>query len=145
MAQWDTLGFMKVLIKASFIALCLTAFSCSNKIEKPLVTVQKFSLQNVQMNEVLNKLLNEKDVKIMYYMADGIESTRAVDCSPVVEECNLYYGFINKVVNLTRDKDFSEEDRKILNALFAEFQNEMIASEKKLKLQWKNYINSQSN
>ncbi len=137
-------AYMKVLIKILFCSLCFLIVSCSNKDQKPIVTIQKFSLQKVQMNEVLNKLLNEKDVKIMYFMADGIESTRAVDCSPVGEECNLYYGFINKVVNLTRDNDLSVEDRKILTGLHSDFEKEMKISESKLKLQWKNFINSQT-
>ncbi len=147
MAQWDTLGFMKILIKffsIILIGLSLIIFSCSKKNKKPIVTIQKFALQKFQMNEVFIKLLNEKDIKVMNFMADGIESSRAVDCSPVGEECNLYYSFINKVVNVTHDKELSNEDKQILTDIHTKFLSEMKISEHKLKLQWKDYINSQT-
>lgn len=135
---------MKTLKYILALSLVFSFISCSNKIEKPLVTIQKFSFQKVQMNEVLNKLMNEKDVKVMYMMADGIESTRAVDCSPIGEECNLYYGIINKVVNLTRDNELSDDDRKVLLEMHNAFNSEMKSSELKLKQQWKDFINMSS-
>lgn len=133
--------YMKVFTSSFFFAFLVLFAGCSNKIEKPLVTIQKFSLQKVQMNEVVDKLLREKNIKVMYFMADGIESTRAVDCSPVGEECNLYYELINKVVNLTRDGNLTEDERQILKSMHAKFLTEVKVSEKKLQQQWKDYIN----
>ena len=77
-------------------------------------------------------------------MADGVERTRAVDCSPIGEECNLYYELINKIVNVTRDGDLSTDDRQVLAQLRAKFDREMLSSEAKLKKQWKDFINNKS-
>lgn len=73
----------------------------------------------------------------MNAMADGVESTRAIECTPVGEECNLYYGLINKVVNVTADGDLSEQDRQVLKELKIQFDREIVSSESKLKQQWK--------
>lgn len=137
-------AYMKIttIILISFLTLSFSG--CAKKNEKPVVTIQKFSLQKVQMNEVLNKLFSEKNVKVMYMMADGLESTRAVDCSPIGEECNYYYELINKIVNLTRDGELNENDRLILKELHQKFINEVKSSEAKLQLQWKEYINLKS-
>jgi len=135
---------MKIATVILSFVLLVGLSGCTKKIEKPVVTIQKFSLQKVQMNEVINKLFSEKNVKVMYLMADGIESTRAVDCSPVGEECNYYYELINKIVNLTRDGELNENDRLILKELYQKFSKELKSSEAKLQLQWKEYINLKS-
>lgn len=135
---------MKISLIVLILILIAGLSGCTKKSEKPVVSIQKFSLQKVQMNEVINKLFSEKNVKVMYYMADGIESTRAVDCSPVGEECNYYYELINKIVNLTRDGELNQNDRLILKELHQKFNNELKSSEAKLQLQWKEYINLKS-
>lgn len=91
----------------------------------------------MQMTAVITKLFSETNIKIMNVMADGVESTRAIDCTPVGEECNLYYGLINKVVNVTADGELSEQDRQVLKELKIQFDKEVASSEKKLKQQWK--------
>ena len=115
--------------------------ACSPKQEKPIVTIQKFSMQKIQMNEVVKKLMTEKNIKTMYAMADGIESTRAVDCSPIGEECNLYYQLINKMVNVTRDGELNPEERNLLIQMKANYDKEIQNSEQKLKSQWKDFFN----
>ncbi len=115
--------------------------ACSPKQEKPIVTIQKFSMQKIQMNEVVKKLMAEKNIKTMYAMADGIESTRAVDCSPIGEECNLYYQLINKMVNVTRDGELNPEERNLLIQMKASYDKEIQNSEQKLKSQWKDFFN----
>jgi hypothetical protein len=118
------------------------AFSCSKTIEKPAVTIGHYSKQVVQINEVVNKLMNEPDVKVMNFMADGLEATRAIGCDAVGEECNAYYELINKIVDLTKDKELSVPDREILTKMQAKLQVELKKSEVKIQQQWKDYINS---
>ena len=74
-------------------------------------------------------------------MADGIESTRAVDCSPIGEECNLYYQLINKMVNVTRDGELNPEERNLLLEMKTSYDKEILNSEQKLKSQWKEFFN----
>jgi hypothetical protein len=133
-------------MKTSFVLLTFLSiftFACSKKIEKPAVTISKFSHQSVQIVEVVKKLMSEPDVKIMNFMADGIETTRAIGCDAVGEECNVYYEFINKVVFLTKDGVLSPEDRTILVGIQKKLYEELQKSEVKIQLQWKEYINSE--
>lgn len=128
-----------------FVLLALLLMSSCNKtVEKPALTIGQYSKQVVQINEVVNKLMNEQDVKVMNYMADGVEATRAIPCDAVGEECNAYYEFLNKVVDLTKDEELSEADRAILVDMQKKLQIEMQKSEAKIEQQWKDYINSQS-
>lgn len=131
---------MKSLI--AILALSVFSFSCAKKIEKPAVTIGHYSKQVVQIVEVVNKLMNEKDVKVMNFMADGVESTRAIGCDAVGEECNAYYEFINKVVDVTKDGELSEKDRELLLQYRARVFAELKKSDIKIQQQWKDYINS---
>lgn len=132
---------MKSVLLLSLVTFSL--YSCSKTPEKPAVTIGQYSKQVVQINEVVNKLMNEPDVKVMNYMADGVEATRAIPCDAVGEECNAYYEFLNKVVDLTKDNELSDADRKELVELQAKLQKELQKSDVKIQQEWKDYINSQ--
>ena len=118
-------------------------FSCSKGVEKPAVTIAQHSKQVYQITEVVNKLLSEPNVKTMNLMADGVEATRAINCDSVGEECNAYYEFVNKVVDLTRDGNLTDADRKILMGLQKKLNVEISKSDIKLKNDWKTYINAE--
>ena len=132
----------KIMSKFLIIISIVIVTSCSKSVEKPAVTIGHYSKQVVQINEVVKKLLNEPDVKVMRYMADGVEATRAIGCDAVGEECNAYYELINKIVDLTKDNDLSVADREILTKLDEKLQVELKKSEAKIQAQWKEYINS---
>lgn len=124
------------------LTLSFLIFSCTKKIEKPALTIGQYSKQVVQINEVINKLMAEPDVKVMNFMADGVETTRAIGCDAIAEECNAYYEFINKVVDLTKDGELSEKDREILVEMQKRVQVELKKSDVIIQQQWKDYINS---
>jgi hypothetical protein len=126
------------------LAISIFSFACTKKIERPAVTIGHYSKQVVQIIEVVNKLMNESDVKVMNYMADGVEATRAIGCDAVGEECNAYYEFINKVVDVTKDGELSEKDRELLLEYRARVFAELKKSDVKIQQQWKDYINSGS-
>lgn len=122
--------------------ISIMSFSCTKKIEKPAVTISHYSMQVVQITEVITKLMNEPDVKVMNYMADGIESTRAIGCDAVGEECNAYYEFINKIVDVTKDGELSAQDRELLVRYQSRVFDELKKSDIKIQQEWKDYINS---
>ncbi len=124
------------------VMIAMLTNSCTKKIEKPTVTIGHYSKQVVQITEVITKLMNEPDVKVMNYMADGVESTRAIGCDAVGEECNAYYEFINKVVDVTNDGELSVADRELLVAFQSRVFDELKKSDVKIQQQWKDYINS---
>lgn len=132
---------MKSLFLLLFLAL---SFSCSKSVEKPAVTIGHYSKQVVQINEVVNKLMNEPDVKVMNFMADGVEATRAIGCDAVGEECNAYYEFINKVVDVTKDGELSEKDRELLVQMQNKVRAELQKSDVIIQNQWKGYINAEN-
>lgn len=124
------------------IVISILSFSCAKKVEKPAVTIGHYSMQVVQITEVITKLMNEPDVKVMNYMADGVESTRAIGCDSVGEECNAYYKFINKVVDVTKDGELSSQDRELLVGYQSRVFDELKKSDIIIQQQWKTYINS---
>ncbi len=130
---------MKLL---SFLISAFILFSCSKGVEKPVITIGKYSEQTFQITEVVNKLMSEPDIKIMNKMADGVEATRAINCDAVGEECNVYYEFINKVVDLTKDGNLSDQERATLEASRKKLFVELEKSELKIQKEWKDYINS---
>jgi hypothetical protein len=133
--------------KIFILIVLLIVASCSNSTkenEKPPVTVGEYSKQSVVMNGVINKILNEPDPKKMFTMADSIESTRAVSCIPIGEECNSYYKLINKVVNFTRSGSITNDQRAELFKLYNDFHSEIIKSEKDVQARWKKYITTQN-
>lgn len=125
---------LQLLLLTSILSISI---SCDKKPEKPIITLPNYAYQKMQMNAVIEKLFSEKNIKIMNAMADGVESTRAIDCTPIGEECNLYYELINKIVNVSADGELSSQDRQILNEMKIKFDREIVVSEKKLKEQWK--------
>lgn len=129
-------------INIVFFLIISIIYSCDKKPEKPVLTIAQFSRQVVDITEVTNKLLNEPDVKVMNLMADGVESTRAIACDPVGEECNLYYEFVNKVVNVTSDGNLSDADKALLVEMQKKLFLEIKKSELKIQQDWKNYINT---
>ncbi len=132
-------------MKSLFLLLILAlSFSCTKGVEKPAVTIGHYSKQVVQINEVVNKLMNEPDVKVMNFMADGVEATRAIGCDAVGEECNAYYEFINKVVDVTKDGELSEKDRELLVQLQNKVRLELQKSDVIIQNQWKDYINAET-
>lgn len=132
---------MKRVLLLSLVTMSL--YSCSKSVEKPAISIGQYSKQVVQINEVVNKLMNEPDVKVMNYMADGVEATRAIPCDAVGEECNAYYEFLNKVVDVTKDNELSEADRKVLIDMQKKLQVELQKSEVKIQKEWKDYINAE--
>ena len=131
---------MRILILV--LAISVVSFSCTKKVEKPAVTIGHYSKQVVQITEVITKLMNEPDVKVMNFMADGVEATRAISCDAVGEECNAYYEFINKIVDVTKDGELSAKDREILVQYQQRVFTELKKSDIKIQQEWKDYINS---
>lgn len=136
---------MKKIIFGLLLITVLT--SCSNKdeeVEKPNVSIKQFSRQVSDMNRVVQTLMEEPNPKVMHDMAFGVESTRAVLCDPIGEECNLYYELVNKMVFVTNDGVLSEQDRALLTSMDNKLKNEIDKSEKILIKQWKTYLSKKA-
>lgn len=132
---------MKTFILTAVLLISL--FSCSKGVEKPAVSISHYAGQVNNINEVVNKLMSETNVKLMHDMAAGVEETRAISCDQVHNECNAYYEFLNKVVNLTNDGELSPQDQATLEQYRNKLKVELKNSEVHIQKQWKEYINAE--
>lgn len=129
-------------MKTIKIILMITLIgACSKTPENPTVSIAEYSKQVVVMNGVIDKILAEQDPKKMNQMADAVEATRVVACKPVLEECNLYYKIINKVVLLTKEGNITSDQRMELFKMRNEFQEEIRKGEAKIREIWRLKIN----
>ncbi len=112
--------------------------------KNPKMPIQKFAKQTVEMNTVIDKLFNEKNVKIFHDMAFGVESTRVVLCDPIGEECNLYYKLINKMVFVSNDGIISKEDKDLLLKMKQDFDMEIKKSQDILVKDWSEFLKTHS-
>lgn len=117
---------------------------CAKKYEKPVLTLGEYADQITKINEVITKLMNEPDVQVMKTMADGVESTRAIPCDAIGDECNAYYELLNKMVSVTRDGELTESERAELVKMQNNLQVAIAKSEKIIQDEWKNYINQEN-
>lgn len=122
--------------------LSFTLIGCNKTPEQPPLSIADYSKQVVVMNGVIDKILNEKDPKVMFKMADSIESARAVNCIPVGEECNSYYKVINKVTNFTKEGTITNEQRMELFKMQADFQKDIRDGERKIREIWRDKLNA---
>lgn len=123
------------------ILLIAFLYSCNKTPDTPEVSIAEYSKQVVVMNGVVDKILAEQDPKKMYQMADAVEATRVVACKPVLEECNLYYKIINKVVLFTKEGNITPDQRMELFKMRNEFQEEIRKGESKIREIWRTKIN----
>lgn len=126
------------LLFISFV-LCL---SCSKKIEKPKITLSEYSTQTITSKGVVDKILNETDYKKMHEIALAVESSRAVNCISVSDECNILGQILNKIVQSTNDGVPKEAENVAIYKLVNQLDEEFRKGYEKLAGQWEKYINA---
>jgi hypothetical protein len=127
-----------------FSILCVTLLSCSRKAEKPKLTLSEYSTQAITSKGIVEKILNEPDYKKMHEIALAVESSRAVDCKAVSNECNILGQILNKIVKATNDGLPGEADNVAIYKLVNQLNDELNVGHEKLAEQWKEYINAQA-
>lgn len=130
---------MKFLTILSLITL-FVFFACNRKPDKPKLTLSEYSRQAVVTKGVVEKLLAETDYKVMHEMALGVESSRAVNCVTVYEECNLYGKILNKIVKSTQKSLPGAEENVEIYRLVGEMDQAYIKGYEVLAEEWKAYI-----
>lgn len=122
------------------VLLLIFLVGCLPNAHKPKISIAQYAKQVTEMNAVVTKLMNEPNPKVMHDMAFGVESTRAVLCDPVGEECNLYYKLINKMVYVTNDGVLSEEDKVLLTKMNNDLQDEIKRTEAIVIKEWNDFV-----
>lgn len=124
--------------------LSITLLSCSRKVEKPKLTISEYSTQAITSKGVVEKILNEPDYKKMHEIALAVESSRAINCISVGNECNVLDEILNKIVKSTNDGLPNEADNVVIYKLVKHLNEEVSVGHEKLAAQWEEYINAQA-
>ena len=124
------------------LTFSLLAFGCAKKAEKPKLSLSQFNNQSTTAKGVVEKILNETDYKKMHGIALAVESSRAVDCISIGEECNVLGQILNKIVNSTNEGLPNEADNVAIYKLVGQLNEELVKSEELLSGEWKEYINA---
>lgn len=129
---------MKKLLMICFLNMMV--FSCTKTNEKPKITIGQYTNQALTTKGVVEKLLNEPDYKKMHEIALAVESSRAVNCVSVSEECNLLGKILNKIVESTTKGLPGEAENVALYKMLGELDHELSIGHEKLADQWAVYI-----
>lgn len=120
----------------------IVLMACNQAPEKPKLTVGEYAKQITIIKGVLDKILVEKDFKKMHTIALAVESSRAVNCISIGEECNIYGEILNKIVNATQKKLPNEEENVAIYKKMGELEVAFMEGQAKLVESWKVYINN---
>ena len=131
---------LKLIVLCSFLIL----FACNKLPEKPKLSVGDYARQTVIIKGVIDKIMKESDYKKLHEIAIAIESSRAVNCISVGEECNLYGEVLNKIVASTQTSMPNEADNIAIYKKINELDKAIIQGQEILIEQWKVYLNSQA-
>jgi hypothetical protein len=126
------------------IPLFLILLACAKQAEKPKLSIGEYNIQAVTSKGVVDKILGETDYKKMHEIALAVESSRAVDCISIGEECNVLGQILNKIVNSTNNGLPNEADNVAIYKLVNQLNEEFTKGQEKLSTQWKDYINARA-
>lgn len=129
--------------KIKYSILCLFIITaCSRSPERPKLTVSEYTKQAVITKGVIEKIMAETDYKKMHEIALAVESSRAVDCISIGEECNRYGEVLNKIVEGTQKGLPGEAENVAIYKKIGELDQAINDGREKLADQWKLYIKS---
>lgn len=129
-------------IKAALIVCLILLSACTKKVEKPKISPSDYATQSITIRGMLEKIMNDSDPKKMHEIALAIESSRAISCVPVSEECNLLSKILNKIVLATRDGVADDNENIEIYQLINKMDQELKIGQEKIALQWKEYEES---
>lgn len=127
-----------------FIVCLLLLFACAKKVAKPKITLSDYSTQAITLKGLAEKLINEPDYKKMHEISAAIESSRAVSCVSVSDECNVLGKILNKIVSSTHDGLPKEDDSIEIHKMINQLDQELKIGQEKLGIQWAEYNKSQA-
>lgn len=86
------------------------------------------------------KLLAEEDYKRLHAVALAVESARAVSCTTISDECNLYGKILNRIVFATQTGPISDSEKIIIFKMVNEMDDEFRKGQEMIEKQWAEYI-----
>lgn len=127
---------MKLLI---LLALFFVACTKSTPLTKPTLTLEEFDKQANTLKSVLMKFIQDNDPKVVHDVTLAMESTFALNCIPVEDECNEYHTIVTSIIQATQDKKFTLEEKMTILKKIYEMEKTLEHSRIKLIEDWKYY------
>lgn len=127
------------------LVVCLIQFiGCSSRVDKPKITISNYTTQALTTKGVVKKIMDETDYRKMHAIALALESSRAVSCVSISDECNLLGQILNKIVNSTQNRMPSAAESTEIYSMINRLELELKIGHEKLALQWRDYIKAQN-
>ena len=128
---------------APLVCVLVLTIACSKKVEKPKITISDYTTQAITSKGVVEKIMNESDHKKMHEIAMAVETSRAVSCVAVSDECNLLGVILNKIVTASKTGMPSVEDNVEIYKMINQLDQENRVGHEKLAQMWGEYIKDQ--
>jgi hypothetical protein len=129
---------MKSLIILAFVFF--TSACSLSRPERPKLTIAQYASQANTARGVVLKLLAEEDYKRLHAVALAVESARAVSCTTISDECNLYGKILNRIVFATQTGPISDSEKIIIFKMVNEMEAEFRKGQEMIEKQWAEYI-----
>lgn len=130
---------MKKISLFFLFAFLFLGFGCQKQAEKPKITLNDYTTQAQTAEGMVIKIMNETDYKRMHEIARAVESSRAISCVAVSDECNLLAKILNKIVSSTTGGFPKEADNVEIYKMIGELREEFREGRSKLSIQWDEY------
>lgn len=126
-------------MKFFFLMIFLFCACTKENSGKPILTVAEYEKEKLEILGVIEKLMSDQDANRIHAVAVGLQSTFAVDCKPIGEECTIYHNIITAIINATNDRILSLEEKMDIIKMRQELEQTFKANQAKLALDWKKY------
>jgi len=103
-------------MKIHLLIISLLLLACTKKDDSLSLSAEQKDKQAKILINSIESLINEPDLKTMHDKARALEESRVIECSPLGDECNLHHELLNKIVKLTSDQEFSDQDKKEIDS-----------------------------
>jgi hypothetical protein len=129
--------------KILLLLLPVLFFSCTRSSDKPKLSIDEYNRQAYITKGMLEKILAESDYKKMHEIAQAVESSRAVNCVSIGEECNVYGEILNQIVTSSQSALPNESQNVAIYKKIGEFDIAVKSGQDILMKSWKEYYESQ--
>lgn len=107
--------------------------SCTNETSY-VPEIPKYESETELMVNICTKFVNDEgDVQKLHDVALAVQTRRVVSCSDYNGECTLYNDCINSVIQSSRSKNISFEDRKKLKEIATDLKKAVQEGKEKLR------------
>jgi hypothetical protein len=106
---------------------------------KPALTIEQFNTEAKTLLGVIKKFVDDNDPAVVHEVSLGLESSLAVDCLPIGEECKQFHDIVTTIIQLTYDRKFTLEEKMQVLKMYYVLETTIQNTRSKLVEDWKKY------